>query len=50
MDDYRGHKAQADQFSKYQQRAKESLRKKKFLEKLEAEARKRRKQQRKQQF
>lgn len=41
---YKTHKAQADQLGKYQQRAQESLRKKKFLEKLEKEAAKRRAQ------
>ena len=45
MDDYRGHKAQAKQVDTYRKRAQERLRKQKFLEKLEKEAAKRRKQQ-----
>ena len=50
MDDYRGHKAQANQVKTYNQAAQERLRKQKFLEKLEKQAAKRRNQQRKQQY
>lgn len=50
MDDYRGHKAQAKQVKTYNHAAKERLRKKKFLEKLEKEAANRRLQQRKEQW
>jgi hypothetical protein len=50
MDDIKGHRAQAKQVKTYNHRAQEQLRKQKFLEKLEKEAAKRRKQQRKQQY
>ncbi len=50
MDDYRGHKAQADQVKTYRQAAQERLRKQKFLKKLKTEAAKRKKLQIKQQY